>query len=275
MSREDTDTVYSYSDTIYFSDSDNEERIKEIQDELNNLDLSGDDESNESNESTILCVDIGIHHLGLAGLLFDDEYNLIRVVGIDMINITEFIHPEGINFENCHLHHTKTFTDWMEHVFYTYSHVFDGVDSIIIERQPPQGLVAVEQLIFSKYRDKCELVSPNSMHKHFNIGHMDYDRRKIAVTNISTHYILLSDVFYTENQKVLSEYNSFERKHDIADAICLGIYWLKKKHDIYIHDKRIEKVRSTKMTFRGSDAPMKEWLEQFRYVPTHPRYVPV
>ena len=62
MSREDTDTVYSYSDTIYFSDSDNEERIKEIQDELNNLDLSGDDESNESNESTILCVDIDSLH---------------------------------------------------------------------------------------------------------------------------------------------------------------------------------------------------------------------
>ncbi len=275
MSQEDTDTVYSYSDTIYFSDSDNEERIKEIQDDLNNLNLSRDDELDESNEYTILSIDIGIHHLGLAGLLFDDEYNLIRVFGVDMINITEFIHPEGVDFENCHLHHTKTFTDWLEHVFYTYSHVFDGVDGIIIERQPPQGLVAVEQIIFSKYRDKCELVSPNSMHKHFNIGHMDYDRRKIAVTNISTHYILLSDVFHAENQKVLSEYNSFERKHDIADAICLGIYWLKKKHDKHIHDKRIEKVRSTKMTFRGSEAPMEDWLEQFRYVPTHPRYVPM
>lgn len=279
MSQEDTDTVYSYSDTIYFSDSDNEERIKEIQVEMDNLDLAGGDELDEpkdsSNECTILCVDIGIHHLGLAGLLFDEQYRLIRVFGVDMINITEFIHPEGVDFGNCHLHHTKTFTDWMEHVFYTYSHVFDGVDGIIIERQPPQGLVAVEQLIFSKYRDKCELVSPNSMHKHFNIGHMDYDRRKIAVTNISTHYILLSDVFHIENQIVLREYNSFTRKHDIADAICIGIFWLKKKHDKYTHDKRVEKVRSTKMTFRGSDMHMKDWLEQFRYVPTHPRYVPM
>ena len=276
----DTETVYSYSDSIHIIDSDEEEYLNNIDQDLENLELASsevvqnEDISNRSDcgsdcgsdcERTVLCIDIGILHLGLAGLVFDEEYNFVKVFGVDMINITEFVHPEGVDSTQCHLHHTKTFTDWMEHVFWTYSDIFDGVDAIIIERQPPQGIVAVEQIIFSRYRDKCELVSPNSMHKHFGIGHMEYGRRKEAVTNIATHYI--------SDQTVLSEYHGFDRKHDIADAICLGIFWLNKHHKIYAHDKRVEKVRSTKMTFRGSDMTMKDWLQQFRYVPSCPTYV--
>jgi hypothetical protein len=47
---------------------------------------------------------------------------------------------------------------------------FEMADFILIERQPPMGLTAVEQLIFSRWRDKAILVHPRSMHKYFNIG---------------------------------------------------------------------------------------------------------
>ncbi|MDB4413582.1 hypothetical protein N9189_03555 [Pirellulaceae bacterium] len=258
---EDMSTVYSYSDTIYFIDSE-DEGLNDIKKDLEELDIAKEDK-----EYTVLCVDIGILHLGFSGLLFDDEFNFIKVFGVDMIDITDFQHPEGVDMSSCHLHHTKTFTDWMGHVFWRYSHVFDGVDAILIERQPPQGLVAVEQLIFSRYREKCELISPNSMHKHFSIGHMDYERRKEATMNIATYHI--------SDQTVLAEYYSFDRKHDIADAVCLGLFWLKRKRDKYVYDQRLDKARNIKMTFRGSDLTMKEWFEQFRYVSSYRRYIPI
>ena len=272
MTEQDVKSEYSYSDTIYFIDSDDEDQGSVgIEADLDNMyleDLSGRIfQSEEQKGYTILCIDIGIVHLGFAGIIFDEEYNFERVFGVDMIDITEFHHPEGVTHETCHLHHTKTFTDWLEHVFWKYEHIFDGVDGIIIERQPPQGLVAIEQLIFSKYRNKCELVSPNSMHKYFGINHMTYERRKEATMNIATYHI--------SDQTVLAEYHSFERKHDIADAICLGLHWLKRKHDKYAYEKRIDEVRNMKMTFRGSDMTMKAWFEQFRYNPGYSRYIPI
>jgi hypothetical protein len=39
----------------------------------------------------------------------------------------------------------------------------------LIEKQPPAGLVAVEQLLMMSYRDKAVLVYPNSMHAHFGL----------------------------------------------------------------------------------------------------------
>lgn len=258
----DTSSEYSYSDTIYFIESDSEADLNDLNEDLKELEIKDTPEG-----YTILSIDIGISHLGLAGLLFDSEYNFIKIIGVDMIDITEFHHPEGIKQSECHLYHTKTFTDWLEHVFWKYSNVFDGVDGILIERQPPQGLVAIEQLIFSRYRDKCELVSPNSMHKHFGIGHMTYERRKEATMNIASYHI--------NDPIIMKEYSMFERKHDIADAICLGLYWLNSKHVKYAYDKKREEVRNMKMTFFGSSMTMKEWIEQFRYQPTYYKYIPL
>jgi hypothetical protein len=58
------------------------------------------------------------------------------------------------------LYHDKIICDYMTHLFKKFKSVFDSVDQILIERQPPTGLVAVEELIMREYRNKSKLISP-------------------------------------------------------------------------------------------------------------------
>ena len=146
----------------------------------------------------------------------------------------------------------------MEHIFQYYENLFPGVDKILIERQPPMGLVAIEQLIYAKFRDKCELIAPNSMHKFFNIGKYDYSIRKEKVEKIAKRYII--------EPALVADLDAFGRQHDISDAICLGIFWLDKKHAEYT---MIQKMAAIRINSRGCprDMCIDEYLAQFRYVP--------
>jgi hypothetical protein len=216
--------------------------------------IESDDDEEE--QKTVLGIDIGVRHLAFTLCTADSEYNLIDIVGLDMVDITTFPHHDK---KNCTLHHQKTFSDWLEHVFEYYKIVFDSVDQILIERQPIFGLVVVEQLLFYKYRHKTILVSPNSMHKHFHIGHFDYDQRKVEVEKICVRYLRL--------QPVKKEYNKFERKHDMADAFCIAKFWLDTKHKEYIIAKERERIMNIQMSMVGSNLTMDQWFDQFRYRP--------
>jgi hypothetical protein len=148
---------------------------------------------------SILCIDIGVKHLGLAAMICDKEtYDFREIVGVDLMDITTFPHPDGVCKKSCCLKHAKTFADWMEHVFVYYDIIFSKVDKILIERQPPGGFVVVEQLIYSRYRDKCELIAPNSVHKFFKIGMYDYDERKEKVEEIARKKISNPSVQHTQ-----------------------------------------------------------------------------
>jgi len=220
----------------------------------------------------LLSIDIGVINLGLSILAYDkNTYKFKDVMGVDCLDITTFPHPEHIPRCNCKLNHTKTFTDWMEHIFQYYSNLFDNVDYIIIERQPPQGFVAVEQLIYSKFRDKCELISPNSVHKFFDITPHNYDERKLFMESRALQYI--------NTTKVKQEFFSFERKHDMADSICMGIYWLNNKHYKYIQNATFVKNEEWLAKYAGKPyhyelgITFDEWLQQFRYIPPVPQYI--
>ena len=118
------------------------------------------------------------------------------------------------------MYHTKTFCDWLNHVFQEHK-CFEEADYILIERQPPMGFVAIEQLIFSKYRNKAILISPNSMHAYFKLGNFDYDKRKEYTENICKNNI--------KNPILLKQLELYHRRHDIADSVCLMLYWINKK----------------------------------------------
>jgi hypothetical protein len=55
-------------------------------------------------------------------------------------------------------HYTKVLTDRVQHYMLMFFKLLDQATLIFIEQQPP--IVAVEQLIFEKYRHKAILVSP-------------------------------------------------------------------------------------------------------------------
>lgn len=232
------------------------EKLSIIEDNTEFIIESDTDEiMNEENIKTILSIDIGIRHLAFTLVTSDYEYNLIDIAGIDMIDITTFPHHDE---KNCKLQHSKTFTDWMEHIFEYYKTVFENVDKILVERQPPMGLVAIEQLIFYKFREKTIIISPNSMHKHFCIGHLDYDLRKKEVEKIFQNFV--------KTPEVIQEYNNdFDRKHDIADAFCIAKFWLDTKRKEYLKEKEKKRIANIQMSFRNSNLTLNEWFEQFRY----------
>lgn len=235
--------------------------VTKITEDIEKMDISSDNKdeslSDDFNyDKTVLSIDIGIHHLGLSVGLIDKAWNLLEITWVNLINITEYSH-NLVCEEECKLQHCRCVADWLEHVFQEYEPVFREVDYILLERQPLQGLVAIEQVIYYRWRFKCSLVSPRSMHKHFMIGYYDYERRKEKTVQIA------SKVFW--NDRAIEYYNKCIRQHDIADSICLMMYWLKKHHDTYVLKKLKDDVSRIKMTSHGFNS-IDDWFAQFRYV---------
>ena len=57
---------------------------------------------------------------------------------------------------NCKLYHENAMCDYINHVFQEYSEYFNNADLILIERQPPMGLIVIQELIMNKYREKIQ-----------------------------------------------------------------------------------------------------------------------
>lgn len=201
----------------------------------------------------VLGIDIGIHNLGLSLSLCNDDFTLYSVEWITLLNITEYKH-NTISINNCTLPHTKTLCDWINHIFQEYNIFFQKADYILIERQPIHGIVGLEQLIFAKYRHKAHLIHPSSMHKHFHIGHMEYDQRKKRTIAIARKKL---------SPSLLFEFDSLERNHDIGDSICLTIYWLHQQHQSYIFEQRRKK--SYDIFKKSNQLSMNDFFEQFKY----------
>lgn len=241
---------------LVFIDDPDDPFIHQIQEKFDNIQLEDDE---IPHDKTILSIDIGIRHLGISVGYVDKSWKLIEITWVTMIDITKFSHDYVLKDCKCPLHHTRSMADWLEHVFIDYEPVFKEVDHILLERQPLAGLVAIEQLIYYRWREKCHLISPRSMHKHFCIGSYDYDTRKQKTMEIA------EKKFYW-HPRAIEWYKSYERRHDIADSICLMAFWLAKRHQAYIEKKHREEINNLKLTafdFQNID----DWFAQFRYTP--------
>lgn len=156
----------------------------------------------------IVSVDIGYINMGFVKCQVDENWE-ITILKTQRINLKKLPHKNVSRCE-CKLHHTFETVDLMEHFFQEYNHDFEDADKVLIERQPPTGFNNIESLIFSRWRNKSVLISPTSMHKHFDISKFDYDRRKELTVDIASEYIEIDE----------------ERKHDIADAICMIVFYI-------------------------------------------------
>ena len=207
-------------------------------------------EYNPSENYYILSIDIGVKNLGLALLSTSLDYKTKQVIYIEHVDITSFLHLSPKDEQKCHLHHTKTYTDYLEHLFYINFELFKLANWILIERQPPQGYVVVEQLIFSKYRDKSVLISPNSMHKWMGWKDIGYEQRKQQ--SVKFAYSLL------KRKDLKTYFTNLDRNHDIADAICLGMYWISLQKQQYLLKQQNEK-------YRKQYKPVFQKLDQFKF----------
>ena len=149
----------------------------------------------------LVSVDIGYSNMAIVELITD--FKNFTVDNIHKINLSIF------NEREVHLSMIKFISE--------YQHVFYDADLILIERQPPQGLTNIQDILAYNFSTKVKLICPRSMHKHFMISKLDYESRKQQTVRITSKY--LKDFLIFENES---------RKHDIADAFCLALYYIEK-----------------------------------------------
>ena len=201
-------------------------------------------------------IDIGLFNLGLVVCEVCTEWD-INIIHTERINIKELC--TKCENPDCKLRHDLVFTDYINHFVEKYSKYLTNSESILIERQPPQGFVAIQELIMNHFRDVTILISPNSVHKFFDIGHFDYERRK------------------KESIRIASDFHCFNenkgRIHDIADAICMIIYQTKKLKKAEIDERlrlqRLDPFNKYRYCAETAEnvANLDKLLEKCRYDP--------
>jgi hypothetical protein len=200
----------------------------------------------------VTSIDVGVKNLGISFTEMKKDFTVNQVIWFDCIDITTFVHLDKETKKKCPLYHEKTYCDYLEHVFYLYHELFDASYRILVERQPPQGYVVVEQLIFSKFRDKVKLISPNSMHAYFSWRKFDYEKRKYYSEQQAL--FLLKD---KPRDYLVEEFNCHPRKHDISDSICMVLFWSYKMHENW-------KVEESKRSFKLNTVAIDD-LDKYRY----------
>jgi hypothetical protein len=148
----------------------------------------------------LLGIDIGYYNIGL--VLADCNKEKVNVLYVQKVDLTQYKSRQA-----------PELSDMINGFVTEYADTFCQADQVLIERQPPGGITSVEVLLHYIFRHKAILISPVSMHKHFGMGHLDYEQRKERTELIASKYI--KDSLY---------YDRLERKHDIADALCMILY---------------------------------------------------
>ena len=148
----------------------------------------------------ILAIDIGYHNMGL---VLAEAGNGPKI---------EVEYMKKVSLEEYKYIYSNDFVDLIPLFVEDHQSIFDSADKILIERQPPMGFTNIEILLHYMFKDKVTLVSPVSMHVHFGMRHLNYDERKERTVCIAEKYI---------SNNMMDQY---ERKHDIADALCMIVY---------------------------------------------------
>ena len=202
----------------------------------------------------ILAIDVGLLHLASIFVRLANDYLERKDVILeeeislcDLVDITELV--SECKDPNCELYHDKIICDYMMHLFKKFRTTFEAADLILVERQPPTGLVAVQELIMREYRSKSLLISPTAMLNFFGILHFEYLERKDHTEQIAMKYLGSLKVFVFN-----------ERRHDMADAFCILYYYLSIKRKE--HQEKLKKLEFETLNkqFIGN-------LEQFKYIP--------
>jgi hypothetical protein len=132
------------------------------------------------------------------------------------VDLTEMPHKR-VDFHKCDIPHTNEMADLVAHFMQEYHPIFEKADIILLERQPPGGLLEIQSLLLFKYRRKAQLVSPNSVHAYFTMNHLDYEGRKERSLALARH----------RHPGKIPETSS--RWHDVSDAILFAHFWCSRQ----------------------------------------------
>jgi len=164
----------------------------------------------------VVAVDIGILHMALIDATLGESSPIATLHSVHLVNLTCLPHA-CVSLEECKLHHTKELGDRLAHFKQEYSYLFERADQILVERQPITGLQSVQMFLHQSFREKVQLLSPNSMHKFFNLSR-SYQHRKVQVV------ALMRQICRQVRFDIDAACAEMPRLHDVADAICFA-WW--------------------------------------------------
>ena len=180
---------------------------------------------NDIRDQIWLGVDVGINNLALVKALINISNNSCKVLDATCVDLTIMKHKR-VPKCNCILYHSNDAYDRVQHMLQEMGpEWFEPAARILIERQPITGLVHIEQLLYGEFRNRASLISPNKMHTWLGISHLPYEQRKEKTVEMATPYLNDMDKSHVWNMR--------ERKHDMADALCLILFELHVTYNEY------------------------------------------
>lgn len=200
---------------------------------------------------TVVAIDVGLLNLGLVEARVTEDYTLETIVYAERIDITVLKHT-AVSRQDCTLHHTSDAVDRVLHFVQEHQTLLTRARNILVERQPIMGLVHVEQLLYHLYRDKTILCSPNQMHRHFGLPRGDRLRRKELTVKLAEPSLCHLDMWKSQA----------DRLHDVADAVCILLWWLSLRHADVLRQQRRQ------IFVDGQPHSVDAFFDQFRFVDT-------
>jgi hypothetical protein len=165
----------------------------------------------------ILSIDIGLKNLAMVLFHWNgNPHTFPDMLSYHKVDLTNLPHKR-VSRHRCKIPHTKEMADIVAHFIQEYHAYFHWADKVLVERQPPGGLLEIHSLLLFKYRSKTELVSPNSVHAHFSMNQLDYEGRKVKSLAIARH----------RHPGEIPETD--ERWHDVSDAILFAHWWCSRQ----------------------------------------------
>jgi len=172
----------------------------------------------------LLGFDVGVVHLAFVVVNVSDDWfqydrpdpACVTVEQVRRVDLCQPVHRR-VPRAQCRLHHSREMTDRVAHFLQEYELDWDveSLDRVLIERQPLGGLVHVESLLFSHFRERAQKISPNRLHKWLGFHGLNYDQRKVAVVAHARPFL-----------GHLRHYWYLERQHDMADALLVCLFYL-------------------------------------------------
>lgn len=171
----------------------------------------------------LVAFDVGVKNLALVEVVLDPEsldiqsvdsvakYNLYDRAVCDK-KVCNVCRPKGL-----HSLLAAPALDGLAHVLKENDARISAADAVVIERQPPCGLVAIEAVLYTRFIAKAVLMMPQKMHRFLGINKLGYEERKQKTTEEAER---LLEARGTQQAKVA--FSCMARKHDVADALCIA-----------------------------------------------------
>ena len=209
------------------------------------------------NPETIVGIDPGITHLGLAWIEFDGLTIVCK--GASCVNLKEACDPAfhaKVPYALCTLGHSSHLHDRICHFFQEWNDLLEDAALILVEAQPFKSAgYPFELMIRQVWGAKCAFVAPQTLHAHYGTAKLSYDARKDV--NEKT-----AETWLGENgaSALWEGIKAERRQHDCADAFLLI------KHHMDTNFMRRPKIVVKSRFFASKDTPdFDSFLETYRY----------